>query len=151
MKIKLEDISKKNIYEVPEGYFEKLPGIIQARVSQQGRGAAETRPFFMFTALKYAAPAILLAIAIIYWLKPGMKEQSAEDILATVETEHLVEYLAESGLTTDELFDAIDFSEADVTDIENAVYFDFSIPDDNSEDLELLLEEYLDPEDSVVG
>ena len=32
---KLEDIPKKQNFEVPEGYFEKLPGIIQSRVTQQ--------------------------------------------------------------------------------------------------------------------
>ena len=30
---KLEDIPKKEIFDVPDGYFEKLPGKIQARIS----------------------------------------------------------------------------------------------------------------------
>jgi hypothetical protein len=32
---KLEDIPKKTIFEVPEGYFDKLPGVIQSRIAEQ--------------------------------------------------------------------------------------------------------------------
>ena len=55
---KLEDIPKKNIYEVPEGYFDKLPGIIQSRVAKE-----ETirKPFFVHS-LRYAIPAMVVAI-----------------------------------------------------------------------------------------
>jgi hypothetical protein len=49
---KLEDISKKNIFEVPDGYFEKLPGIIQARVAKP-----ESTPWFVPT-LKFALPIV---------------------------------------------------------------------------------------------
>jgi hypothetical protein len=54
----LENIPKKNIYEVPEGYFDKLPGIIQARIAAE---TPETKksPFFLYS-IRFALPALLI-------------------------------------------------------------------------------------------
>ena len=61
---KLEDIPKKNVFEVPDGYFDRLPGIIQARVSQE-------KPSFVWyswpVALRYALPVLLMMAVGIFW------------------------------------------------------------------------------------
>ena len=58
---KLDEIPKKSIFEAPEGYFDRLPGIIQARVSPLAVGAKQGpqwMPYFFF-GLKYALLVLL--------------------------------------------------------------------------------------------
>ena len=38
--MKLEDLPQKEIFDVPEGYFEKLPGTIQARIAERQQPAS---------------------------------------------------------------------------------------------------------------
>lgn len=124
---KLEDIPKKNIFEVPEGYFEKLPGIIQSRVAAPDQRSV---PVFSF-GLRFAVPVLAaLAIAAIFWLSNGNAEVNAESILASVQTEDLVAYLTESDFTTDELLDAVELDADDVSQIEESVFeLDINDPD----------------------
>ena len=50
---KLEDIPKQNIFEVPDGYFDKLPSVIQARI-------AKPEPkFWQLPAFRYAMPLLI--------------------------------------------------------------------------------------------
>lgn len=130
---KLDEIPKKNIYTVPEGYFDELPGIIQSRVSAKSK--AGTRPYFSF-ALRYALPAVVLILGAIFWInnRPDVLPQSAEEILATIDTESLVTYLEESEITTDDLLETVDFTQSDVTEIENSIY-DFNLQDEDLDDL----------------
>ena len=58
---KLEDISKENIYKIPEGYFDKLPGIIQSRTALKNQ--AETSLAFLMPALRYSIPVLVLVTA----------------------------------------------------------------------------------------
>jgi hypothetical protein len=130
---KLEDIPRKNIFDVPEGYFEQLPARIQARISS----GSSSRPSWSWTgAVRYALPVIVaLAVFVGWWLK--QEPQDAEAILASIETEQLMAYLEENGLLTDELIPYGDLTAEDAAAIENEVYgvaFD-------EEDLDLLLEE----------
>jgi len=115
---KLEDIPKKEVFDVPEGYFEKLPGMIQSRVS---KSSAIPRPVWVY-GLRYALPAvILLAVAIFWFNRPG-DDHSPEDMLASIQTEELVEYLNDSDLTTDELLEQAHLDGTDANEIESDVY-----------------------------
>ncbi len=117
---KLEDIPKKQVFDVPEGYFEKLPGIIQARVASQQR-QEKVRPVFAYT-LRYALPAVLAFALVIFWFNRQADVMSAESILASVQTEDLVAYLSEADLTTDELLEDVVLNPDDVDQIEGEVY-----------------------------
>lgn len=122
---KLEDIPKKQNFEVPEGYFEKLPGIIQARVAQPSQ--KEGWWFFSRFSIRFALPAVILLFVGIFWYYRAQMDQSVETILATVQTEDLVAYLSDSDLTTDELLDDVHLNEQDATDIAESVNeFQFS-------------------------
>lgn len=115
---KLEDIPKKEVFDVPEGYFEKLPGMIQSRVSKPG---AISRPVWVY-GLRYALPAvILLAVAIFWFDRPG-GDHSPEGLLASIQTEELVAYLNDSDLTTDELLEQVHLDGMDANEIESDVY-----------------------------
>jgi hypothetical protein len=130
---RLEDIPKKNIFEVPEGYFDDLPSVIQARAF--GESAAPRRTFAVY-ALRYALPVVLIAVFGIIWqLNRGDSGyQDPEEILATIDTPSLVAYLENSEVTTDELLESITLSQDDIEEIENQVY-EIDFQQDNLNDL----------------
>ena len=117
---KLEDIPKKHPFEAPEGYFDKLPGMIQARIEKES-GVKESIPYFRY-ALQYALPVVVLAIVAVIYLVP-QKAQDVDSLLASVSTEELVAYLEESELTTDELLESVELDVESVEAIESEVYF----------------------------
>lgn len=117
--MKLEDIPKKPIFNVPDGYFDQLPHKIQARIS--GNERPKTSFVFQYR-LQYVIPAIfILTVGAIWLFEPG-QSTDAESILASVETEQLVAYLSDSDLTTEELIEGVDFSTGDLEAIESQVY-----------------------------
>jgi hypothetical protein len=128
---KLEEIPKKDIYDVPEGYFETLPGVVHARV----RDSANNKAFPVFAnALKYAMAASIIAIAAIFWFRKSPSPESPEAMLARVETADLVAYLNDSELTTDELMDDVALLPEHADSIENEVY-NFDLIRDNVSDV----------------
>ena len=134
---RLEDIPKKNIYKVPDGYFDNLPTIIQARVTE--KSSSKTPSFAL--RLRYALPVLALAILSVVWVltrESGEDAASAEQLLASIDTPSLIAYLEESELTTDELLENIEFSLDEVSAIESDVY-DLDIEQDA---LDELLNEY---------
>lgn len=137
--MKLEDIKKKNIYTVPDTYFDQLPTRIQSRVN-------EKKPVFGFSfswnlAFKVATPAFALIMILFYFgLKDGNSYESAEEILAQVSSQDLIAYLETTDITTDEIIEEMDF-----TDIELDFYEDGSIIQDiemNNDNINTLLDEY---------
>jgi len=117
---KLEDIPKKHPFNVPEDYFDRLPGMIQARIEKES-GVKEEKPYFRY-ALQYALPVIVLAIVAVIYLVP-QKSQDVDTLLASVSTEELVAYLEQSELTTDELLENWELNDESVEAIESEVYF----------------------------
>lgn len=115
---KLEDIPKKEVFDVPEGYFEKLPGVIQSRVSKPG---ATGRPAWVY-GLRYGLPALILLAAVIFWLDRPAGDHSPEGMLASIQTEELVAYLNDTDLTTDELLEQVHLDGTDANEIESDVY-----------------------------
>ena len=114
---KLEDVPKNEIFDVPEGYFEDLPGRIQQRIAGK---QTEVRPVFTF-ALRYALPAVVLLIIGIFWFNNSLEEKSAETILASVQTEDLVAFLNDDDFT-EELLEDASLDNQDAIEIEDAVY-----------------------------
>lgn len=123
---KLDDIPKKGIYEVPEGYFDRLPGIIQARVAENSPRQV-ARPYFRY-ALQYAVPVILLAVISLFLLKPKTT-QGAEELMASVATQDLVSYLEDSDITVEQLLFSIDVDDELVDAIEEEVYSSLPLGD----------------------
>jgi hypothetical protein len=133
---KLDEIPKKDAFEAPEGYFESLPGIIQSRVAKpEARGFKfQWRP-----ALQVAIPALALVVfAVWYFVRLNTEVLSTEELLATVDTEVIADYLAESDLTTEELLEGLDMNllQADSLEFENPV-LDFS-----DEEIDEVLNDY---------
>ena len=115
---RLENIPKKQIFNVPADYFDKtLPAAIQSRIATRSSDASR-QPAFR-AALRYALPLVVGAAIVFYYLQP---RTDAESILASVETDDLVMYLQESGMTTDDLLETVDLSNEDLEAIENEIY-----------------------------
>lgn len=129
---KLEDIPKKQIFEVPEGYFEKLPNIIQSRVTQQSE-VKSLWSSYRYT-LRYALPVVVLLVAGIFWFNRSEAPGNAESILASIQTQDLVAYLSESEFTTEELLDDVELDTEDAIQIEGAVY-EFQLSDSDFEEI----------------
>lgn len=102
---KLEDIGKENIFETPEGYFDKLPLQIQQRVEEKKRN-----PMGVFSParLRIAIPSLAaLGIALFFWL--GSPEESTlptethQEFLSEFTQEEVRSYLLTEGITPIEL------------------------------------------------
>jgi len=133
---RLEDIPKKAPFEVPDGYFDRLPGTIQARVAKQ-----QGRPAFSWTfAMRLAVPIFLLAVVGIFWYRTdGNVAFSVVAELETVEEDQLTQFLNDTDLTTEELVETVTWSEGDIRELENHVYSSIEV---SNEQLENLLDQF---------
>ncbi|MEN8250854.1 MAG: hypothetical protein ABFS32_18120 [Bacteroidota bacterium] len=135
--IELDKLPKKQLYTVPDGYFEDLPGVIQNRVT--ARSEVESAPSFTWSpVLKFALPVAALVMMLVYFaVRFDNNDINIEAMIADIPTEELVDYLAESDISTDELLSLIDIDELDV---------DGMIEDDaellNNDDLDVIMEEF---------
>lgn len=117
--MKLEDIPKKEIFTVPDDYFDKLPGNIQARISVQ----KSERSFFAIPMVRYALPVLIVGIAAWFWLTPtSTAALTAEEMVAQVATEDLLAYINETDVTTDELVNSLQLDQNDADAIQQSVY-----------------------------
>jgi len=136
---KLEEIPKKNIFEVPDGYFDQLALKIQAKtetISPSKAGSGWT------LALRYALPLLLLVIGSIIVLKPKAV-QDTEQLLAAIPTEHLVAYLHESEIAEAELLEAINFDDKDVDSLNVHVHNQYATDDLEMNEIKSVLENEL--------
>ena len=131
---RLEDIPKKNIFETPEGYFDELPNIIQARVAEKNKASSPIPSFGLV--LRYAIPVVVVAFTLFFIFRQDDVLRSPDQMLATISSEELTYYLVESDFTTDELLDLVDLSDSDI----DALNGEILSPDFDDE----LLKEYAD-------
>lgn len=127
---RLDDIPKNDYFTTPPGYFEKLPAAIESRTQKDPE--RNSFPVVKYS-LQYALPLILI-IAALFFYQSG--ETDAETILASVDTEELIAYLQDTGLTTDDVLETFEFSTEDIQAIEDEIYED-SLPGLDSAIIEL--------------
>jgi hypothetical protein len=130
---KLEDIPKKQVFEAPEGYFDSLPGIVQARVATQ----AGSPSLVWLPALKYALPILVIAVGLIWYMNAG-KTETPEQMLASIEAIDIEDYLDESDMTTEDLLEHIDYNQLQVDSLE----FENPVLDFGDADLDELLNDF---------
>src|SRR5687768_8464651 len=129
---KLEDIPKKEIFNVPNGYFEGLPAKIQARI--ESKDPVREASFVFRYKLQYALPVIAMLAVGIYWFSAASQPQDVESLLASVQTEDLIAYLNESDITTEDLIQQGEFNSTDLEEIETEVY-DLNLNEEELDDL----------------
>jgi hypothetical protein len=129
---KLEDIPKKNIFEVPDGYFDRLPGVVQSRIS-----ATRKNSFQWIFALRYAIPVLVIAVAGILWFTRG--NDDAPGNWDKLEESQLAIFLNDTELTAEDLAESVNWSSDDLAQLEDEVYATLEI---SNEDIENVLNEF---------
>ena len=105
---KLEDIKKnEKLYKVPENYFDEFQARMSDIAIENDRSHATAhRRSRAVKQLAYALPVVILLFFAGYWtLSPG---SSTEDLFAEISTDDLIEFLAQEGLSEDELISLAD-------------------------------------------
>lgn len=113
----LNDIPKKEIFEVPDGYFEHLPQVIQSRITKPKK---QERPYLQVV-VRYALAIVIAFVVLWLWFGPS-KQQTAEELLAGVQAEELIQYLNETGVELDDIFSSLEIDEVEVDRIEEEVF-----------------------------
>ena len=137
---KLDDIPKKSVFEAPEGYFDRLPGIIQARLVQDevNRKTVSGWLVYLGYSLKYALPVVAIAVASFFYLNmPG--DQSTEDLLASVDTGYLVAYLEDADVSTEDLLENVSLDQDEASAIQESTMDEIIV---NDQDAEVLKNEF---------
>lgn len=117
--MKISDIPKRNVHQVPDGYFDRLPMQVMERTAarEQVTAAGWFAPFWQ-TARYAVAPLILLFLLFgVYFLNVQPEQQSTVNV-ASLSDEEIMVYL-----DTYAQVDAIDFEEHSIADQELAVEF----------------------------
>ena len=131
-KFRLEDIDKRQVFtKPPDGYFEKLPGIIQAKTANKAKTGAKT---YWLTALKLAPVAGLLVFIALYSGVFNSQDsgQGLEDVLSEVSTDDIIWYLEELDITNDEIFEEVDLKalSLEIDDMRNPLLESMEIEDE---------------------
>jgi len=106
--MKLEDIHKKNVFKVPDNYFEDFPGRLQKRIESE-ETSRKTPVFRLRTLINIAAAAAVL-IFIAYGIIRINSVSSVDRLLSDISTEELINYLLDSDISTEELLEDLDMS-----------------------------------------
>lgn len=136
--INLKDIPKQEVYKVPEGYFDSLPGRVEQQITEEKNGRSVRFTNWNMIGYAVAASISLLIVALIVFRKDPASH-SAEDLLAEVSTSDLVAYLQNSEVDAYEIVDA---THPDVWAEPLADSASWLKPKLNSEDMDLLYERY---------
>jgi len=95
--MKLEDLEKKNIYQVPQNYFDKLPGRVMMQVQENNPAEqvsiwVSRRYFYCRSAL--VGLVLILTFVCIFLLnsQPSLKETSTS-LLARISDKEALDYL----------------------------------------------------------
>lgn len=99
-KFKLENLPKRNVYQVPEGYFDKLPSVIMQRVEPAGE--SRVRSWF---GLRYYSLRVALATLVtggilatgLYLNQTPASEPAPVASLSEIPNEEIMQYLLASG------------------------------------------------------
>jgi hypothetical protein len=131
-KFRLEDIDKRQVFnKPPDDYFEKLPGIIQAKTANKSKSNPRT---YLLMALKLAPVAGLLVFLALYSGVFSSQESGSgfDDMLSEVSNEDIIWYLEELDLTSDEIFEEVDLKALshEIDDMRNPLLESMDIEDE---------------------
>lgn len=104
--ISLESVKKENIHQVPDQYFEELPLKIQTKINEQ-KGTSPVFAGRMQLAWMMTAAMIIFIIGWLFY-PLGNDRLTADQILADIQSEDLIEYLYEENISTEDILASID-------------------------------------------
>jgi hypothetical protein len=130
---KLEDLPKRADYKVPEGYFDSLPGRVQARI---GSGTQRSWRLNLGLSLRYALPLVALLVIGVFWY--NQTNESIEAQLQEIDETELTWFIDED-LTSEELVENVTWSTEDLDALEEEVY---NVMDASGEGLDVVIDEF---------
>ncbi|MEJ0057885.1 MAG: hypothetical protein WDN75_20910 [Bacteroidota bacterium] len=129
---KLEDIPKKDFFSAPEGYFDRLPEVVQSRVAESKREPAWV-PYFR-NSLKYALPVIVIGVASFFYFNKT-EAPSTEEVLASIDSGQLIAYLEDNDeVSSEDLLENVPLDNDEAAAIHQGS-MEIGIDDDALEDL----------------
>lgn len=121
-KIRLEDLDKRQVFnKPPDGYFDRLPGIIQSKTAQKTR--TSSIPLVWRRSLQLI-PAAALVVFIAWYsgvITTSQPESGSEEFLSEVTSYDIIIYLEELDISSNEILDEVDLK---------ALSLEFENPDD---------------------
>lgn len=115
-KFRLDDLKKNRLLsDPPQDYFDKLPGIIQAKTANQPRTQSQT---YWIGALKLIPVAALMVLIALYsgLLNNEKSVPGFNVILSEVSSDDIIQYLEELDISNEEILAEVDI---------NALSFEF--------------------------
>lgn len=145
--MQLNDLNKKNIYKVPERYFDDLPGKIQRRIEAE-KAQPETG-INVALWMRFLAPAVAAMLIAVIWIgsqKP-VETGTADDyltLLNEVSSENLVDYLELEGISSEEIMENVDFQHLEGSfEVSDGDYLEYLIEEDiSNETIDAILDQY---------
>ncbi|CAA9250396.1 MAG: hypothetical protein AVDCRST_MAG95-1846 [uncultured Adhaeribacter sp.] len=127
---KLEDLPKQKIYPVPDGYFEKLPGVIMSRVAPQEVTPVRTWLMGWYAPYRVAftSAALTFGFAGVFWLaqeQPTGELTNSMAILPQISHTEVIDYVASI-----ETLDSRDLAELNLTETDVSPEFIKATTDD---------------------
>jgi hypothetical protein len=117
--IKLDELENKQVFSVPNGYFEQLPGQISQKIAQP----QSTYAWFRLPVFRYGAAlaSIFLIVIVGYFIfrTPETQLEQPEAILSQVSRQDIIQYLQQADVSQYELVERA--SDANIILEENAL------------------------------
>jgi hypothetical protein len=121
-KFNLDDLPKKLPFNVPDGYFDKLPSTIQARIPV----GVEKKPFFLFGWQRsLVATTAMSLLAFLVWITyPETQGSLGKSPLSGVSDDAIIAYLDQQDVSYYDLSDHKEVQGAFATDSTVMYYLD---------------------------
>ncbi|MFN8356553.1 MAG: hypothetical protein U0Y10_19020 [Spirosomataceae bacterium] len=104
-RIRLEDLEKKEVFQVPDRYFDDLPMVIQARIAPK----AKAEPLFTFswnTRRTWLSVSTVSLVALLIWITyPARQDSLGEGELSKVSSTEIINYLNQQNISSQDLAD----------------------------------------------
>ena len=140
-RITLDQISKKNFQQVPEGYFDQLPSMIQTKIDEESKVKTPVFTIGFNWQTAAIAASVLLILVFSGVFNTVDSSRSVEDILAEVSVDDIIDYLDYSEISTIEIVAELDIDEADIDAfLENDIQLLNSEEFENMDELDLYQE-----------
>ncbi|WP_420581702.1 hypothetical protein [Reichenbachiella sp.] len=107
-KIDIESLERNHIHQVPDGYFDELPLKIQSRINEEKR--VSTSLFIPKMQVVWSLTAAVAIFLIGWFFYPQDSHPTTQQLLASIDSEDLIEYLYEEDISTDEILASVNES-----------------------------------------
>lgn len=110
---KLKDIPPKDIYKVPEGYYEELFEQVTHRIGQEPQKGLLYQPRFKLI----LASIVIILLALWYFLDNTTNNYSIQDELSTIDRSELLQFAYDNDFSITDITSELDIADSTYTKI----------------------------------